>query len=122
MKNKKNIIAFAVIGVILIASIAAALIIQLGKEDGAYVTVEVNGVEVARYSLETDGEYELNGGTNTLRIKNGVAYMIDANCPDKTCCAFWRKIDQGGETITCLPNMLVVTVHGAGDDAPEIIV
>ena len=122
MKNKKNIIAFAIIGVILVASIIAALVIQLTKEDGSYVTVEVNGQEVARYSLDTDGEYVLNGGTNVLRIKNGVAYMIDANCPDKTCCAFWRKIDQNGETITCLPNMLVVTVHSDTDDGPEIIV
>ncbi len=118
---KKNIIAFAIIGVILVTSIVAVLIINSGKEDGAYVTVEVNGVEVARYGLDRDGEYVLNGGTNTLRIENGTAYMIDANCPDKTCCAFWRRIDQSGETITCLPNLLVVKVH-SGESAPEIII
>ena len=122
MKNKKNIIALAIIGVVLIASVVAALVIDLSKEDGAYVTVEVAGIEVARYSLDKDGEYVLNGGTNVLRIKDGVAYMIDANCPDKTCCAFWRRIDQGGEMITCLPNMLVITVIGNSDDAPELIV
>ena len=118
---KKNIIAFAIIGVILIASIVAVLIINSNKEDGAYVTVEVNGIEIARYSLDEDGEYVLNGGSNVLCIKNGTAYMVDANCPDKTCCAFWRRIDQSGETITCLPNLLVVKVY-SGEAAPEIII
>ena len=121
MRKTTNIIAFAVIGVILLISIIAATVIELNKAPGAYVTVEVNGAEVARYSLDKDGEYVLNGGTNVLCIKDGTAYMIDANCPDKTCCAFWRRIDQTGESITCLPNLLVVKVHG-GEDGPELIV
>ena len=119
--KKQNIIAIAIIAAILVAAIVAAIVIEITKEPGSYVTVEVNGVEIHRFNLDEDGEYVLNGGTNVLRIKNGVAYMVDANCPDKTCCAFWRRIDQNRESITCLPNHLVVTVHG-GEEGPELIV
>ena len=77
--------------------------------------VKVDGKEVARYSLSEDGEYELNGGTNILRIEDGKAYLTDATCPDHLC-VNQGKIDQTGETITCLPNRLTVTVVGAGDE------
>ena len=72
MRKTTNIIAFAVIGVILLISIIAATVIELNKAPGAYVTVEVNGAEVARYSLDKDGEYVLNGGTNVLWLDGHV--------------------------------------------------
>ena len=103
---------FILIGAILVVIIAVLLVIQLTKEDGAYVAVKVNGQEVAQYSLSVNGEYELNGGTNILRIEDGKAYLIDANCPDHLC-VNQGKIWRTGETITCLPNRLTVTVYGA---------
>jgi hypothetical protein len=103
--------------IILIASILAVaivlfLIVELTKEEGAGVTVKVDGVKVAEYSLSADGTYPLNGGTNILVIENGKAYLSDANCPDKLC-VHQGKISMTGETITCLPNKLTVSVFGA---------
>ena len=106
---------FILIGSILAVILIAFAVVTLTKKDGAYVVVKVDGKEVATYSLSEDGEHELNGGTNILRIEDGKAYLTDATCPDHLC-VNQGKIDQTGETITCLPNRLTVTVVGAGDE------
>ena len=106
--KKRDIILIASI---LIVAIAFFLIVELTKEEGAGVTVKVDGVKVAEYSLAKDGTYPLNGGTNILVIEDGRAYLSDANCPDKLC-VHQGKITMTGETITCLPNKLTVTVFG----------
>ena len=107
--KKRDIILIASI---LVIAIALFLIVELTKEEGAGVTVKVDGVKVAEYSLTANGTYPLNGGTNILVIEDGRAYLSDANCPDKLC-VHQGKISRTGETITCLPNKLTVTVFGA---------
>ena len=107
--KKRDIILIASI---LIVAIAFFLIVELTKEEGAGVVVKVDGTEVAEYSLSKNGTYPLNGGTNILVIENGKAYLTDANCPDKLC-VHQGKISRTGETITCLPNKLTVSVFGA---------
>jgi len=111
---------FILIGVILAVALILFGIIELSKEEGAYVLVRVDGTEVARYSLSDDGEYSLNGGTNILCVKDGKAYLTDADCPDHLCVK-QGKIDKSGETITCLPNKLTVTVYGAEDAGVDLI-
>ena len=52
-----------------------------------------------------------------------MAWLVDADCPDKLC-VHQGKIDKTGEVITCLPNKLTVTVIGAdsGDEPiPDLI-
>lgn len=102
--------------------LAAVLYLLLtgGRTAGAEVIVRVNGQETARYSLSRDGEYPLNGGSNILVIGGGEAWLRDANCPDKLCVR-QGKIRLNGQTITCLPNKLTVTVAG-GEDAPVDII
>lgn len=111
---------FILIGVILVIALLLFGVMELTKKDGAYVVVRVDGNEVARYSLSEDGEYSLNDGTNILRIQNGKAYLTNADCPDHLCVK-QGKIDQSGETITCLPNKLTVTVYGAEDADVDLI-
>ena len=81
MKKNDLLLLAGIIGVILLSFLVMGLL----KKDGAYVTVRVDGTETARYSLSEDGEYSLNGGTNVLRIENGKAYMLTADCPDHLC-------------------------------------
>lgn len=115
--KKKDLI---LIGIILAMILIAFLVVSFVKQDGAYVIVRVDGNEVVRYELTENGQYDLNGGTNVLRIEDGKAYLISANCPDLLCVK-QGKIDESGETITCLPNRLTVTVYGADGAEVELI-
>lgn len=117
MKKKDFILIGAILAIILIVF----AVIQLTEKDGSYVVVKVNGEEVAKYSLSENGEYELNGGTNILRIADGKAFLTDADCPDHLC-VNQGKISKSGQTITCLPNRLTVTVYSVDDsDDVELI-
>ena len=116
MKKK----AFILIGVIVAVIAIAITVLSLTKKDGDYVVVKVDGNEVARYSLTQDGEYSLNGGTNVLRIENGKAYLVSANCPDHLCVK-QGKIRADGQGITCLPNRLTVTVYGGADNEVDLV-
>ena len=108
MMNKKRIADASVI--VFFLSISLLLFLFLGKrKEGNEVRVMVEGKEIGVYSLSQDGEYHLNGGSNILIIENGKAYMADADCPDKLCVR-QGKIHRNGETITCLPNKLTITV------------
>ena len=111
------------IGAILVIALVAFAIVQMLSEDGAYVSVRIDGKEVATYSLSIDGEYALNGGTNILKIENGEAWMLDANCPTRgqTRCTAQGKISKTTESITCEPNKLVVIVRGGEMPDVELI-
>ena len=114
---------FIFIGILLALSLILLAVIFLTQNDGDYVIVRVDGKEVARYDLKNDGEYPLNGGTNILKIENGEAWMKEANCPQlsgKKCTA-QGKISKEGQTITCLPNKLTVTVYGTDGDVDIIV-
>lgn len=107
---------FILIGAILVITVATILVSTLTKKEGAYVLVKVGTDEIARYYLSEDGEYELNGGTNILRIEEGAAYLIDATCPDHLCVK-QGKIDQTNEAIVCKPNKLTIIVCNDDPDA-----
>lgn len=115
MKKRDFILIGAILGIILVVF----AITQLSKKEGACVVVKINGQEVAQYSLSENGEYELNGGTNILRIEDGKAFLVDADCPDHLC-VNQGKISKTGETITCLPNRLTITVYGAEKSDVEL--
>ena len=108
---KKHRLDIIVISLLLFISLTVLAVFLLTKEDGASVKVEVDGNVVGTYSLSVDGEYSLNGGTNILTVKDGVAYMTYSNCPDHTC-ENTGKVKHVGETIVCLPNRITVTVVG----------
>ena len=114
--KKRDII---LIGSVLLIAVALLLVVELSRQEGAYVLVRVDGQEVGKYQLSENGIYELNGGTNILHIENGEAYLSDANCPDKLC-VHQGRISKTNQVITCLPNKLTVTVYGA-EEGVELV-
>ena len=125
MSQKENVFTthrldIIVISLILIVSLLVILVSVLTRVDGAYVEVSVDGDTVGRYSLAIDGVYSLNGGTNTLTVQEGVAYMSYSNCPDHTC-ENTGKVKYVGQTIVCLPNRLSVTIVGDTDDSVDFM-
>ena len=114
---------FILISVLLLTAVAILLVFELGKEEGAKVKVYRDNVEIAEYSLSQDGVYSLNGGTNVLKIEDGQAFMIDADCPTlgNTKCTKQGKISKVGQRITCVHNMIEVVVSGAEDSDIDLI-
>ena len=108
------------IGALLVVSLAVVLITTLTRREGGYVEIEKNGELIATYSLSVNGEYSLNGGTNVLVIEGGVAYLKDANCPDKTCVKT-GKIRYVNQSIICLPNKISITVRGGSDNGVDLV-
>ena len=106
---------FILIGAILVIIAISIAVTALTKKDGSYVIVRVDGKQVAKYSLSENGEYELNGGTNVLRIKDGKAYVEDANCPggkgDR--CTVHAPISYDWESIICAPHEIVIAVQSS---------
>lgn len=118
-ERKKYIRDLILVGALLIAALLVLLVIRNRQErktgTDAVVTVRTSdGDEV--YPLSKDGVFSLNGGTNTLVIENGEAWVSEANCPDKVCMGM-GKISKNGEFIACLPNQVIIVVEG-GEESP----
>ncbi len=68
---------------------------------------------IAAYPLSEERTEEFlspDGGRNILVISAGEAYMQDADCPDRLCVEQGR-ISRTGQTLTCLPHRLLVTIE-----------
>ena len=101
--------------IILVAALLAVFLSLLffvyqNRREGTKAVVYVNGKEVASYSLLLEGEYELNGGTNILKIENGEAYMLHADCPKGICKNTGRK-GLMRDVIDCRPNNVTVIIE-----------
>ena len=102
------VLVFVAVGIVLL------IVTRNNGKEGAYVVVMVQNNEEARYSLAIDGVYDINGGTNTIEIKDGRVRMIEAFCPNHLCIRQgWIRFE--GQSIVCLPNRVSVTVRGTGD-------
>lgn len=58
------------------------------KETGAMVTVAVDGKVYGTYDLEKEQTIDIKAGdktTNILKISDGKAKMLTADCPDQLC-------------------------------------
>lgn len=105
---KKNDIVL-IIMILVIAVLCLLLHRIVGEKSADYITVKVNGKIEGVYSLADDREIELNHGSNILKIKNGEADMVSADCPDQLCVK-QKAISKNKESIICLPNKIIVEV------------
>ncbi|MBP3623474.1 MAG: NusG domain II-containing protein [Oscillospiraceae bacterium] len=117
--KRKPVFDLILIGGLLLLALVCYLLFAGSKSDGNVAVVCVNGVETERYPLYQNGRYPLNGGSNILIIENGVAWLEDADCPDKLCVR-QGKVHLDGQVITCLPNKLTVTIR-ADNSEVELI-
>ena len=118
-EKKKYLRDLIIVGALLLAALLALLLVRHRQEaktgtDAVAVVRTDDGEEV--YPLKKDGVFSLNGGTNTLVIENGEAWVSEADCPDKICMGM-GKISKNGEFIACLPNRVIIVVEG-GEESP----
>ena len=108
--NKKDIL---LILCILFLAIVLFFINSAGIKKGSYITVSVDGVVVDTFSLTEDMDKDIlleDGSYNHIRIKNGIASVTDADCPDKIC-VHQKGISKQGESIICMPHKMIITAY-----------
>ena len=120
-ENKKNVplrLWLLLLGVILLLSVAAILVMYFTRQPGAYVRISQDGEVVHKFPLDEDRTipYDtVSGGHNVVVIAEGQVSVTEANCPDQICVHHVPLSDAGGTPIVCLPNRLVVEIIGPAD-------
>lgn len=123
--KKKRLYDLLLIGGVLILAAVLLFVFVLNRRgnsdtaDGPCAVVLIDGEEAGRYPLSQNGSFPLNGGTNTLVVEDGYAWVTDSDCPDKIC-EHMGKIHMNGQLIVCLPNGVIVTVEGGEDSGVDI--
>lgn len=122
MKSKRN--DLILISVFIAAAVIFFTVSNLFyHEKGAYVNITVDGTTYKTLPLNEDTTITIdgyNGGKNILQIKDGYAFITEADCPDKLC-QKQKKIKYKGETLVCLPHRVVVSVlSGKNSDIDSI--
>ncbi len=106
--------------VILITAAAGLLLMNFTKTQGNKAVVKIDGVETAEYLLSEDTEFEIRTGINgenrnVVVIKDGKAFVSEADCPDGICRQY-KPVSYVGETIVCLPHKVVIEITGTDTD------
>lgn len=118
MKIKKTDILITA-SLLVISLLMAFAVSNMGThETGQILRVEVNGEVKYEVPLDKDQVLEIDDGVhfNKIVIKDGKAYMDEANCRDQICTQM-QEISIDGETIICLPNRVYLeVVDQAGQD------
>ena len=113
-KLKKRRYDFLLLTAIIAAGVVFALFLLVFSKQGGAVRVSVNGEKIAEYPLDTDAVYTIQGcggGTNTLTISGGYAFVSESSCPDHLC-EKTGKINKAGQSVICLPNRVIVEIIG----------
>lgn len=110
-KKFKKADALLLLALFLAGLLVAGILVLTGR-NGATVQVRVSGEVTASYPLDTDRTVVIegaDGGTNTLVIRDGEAFVESASCPDGLCVGMGH-IKRSGQSVVCLPNEVVVEI------------
>lgn len=128
MKIKKGDII--VIGFLLMFSLAFSFIITkiTSQAKGNILRIKQDSKIIKEVALDKDQEFKVEylGHYNIIKIKDGKAFVSDADCSDKICIHMY-PIHNVGETIICLPHRLFLEVYSkdkkaGGDDQIDKVV
>ena len=123
-KTKKNDILL--IGAILVLALAAYVGVSIFQDATTYnaeALVLIDGEEYGRFPLDIDvvERIELpDGSYNVLVIEEGKADVTEASCPDGICVNH-RAVSRQKQSITCLPNKLVVEIRNGEESDVDAI-
>jgi hypothetical protein len=111
---------FALLDLPIILAVAAGLcysIAALPTQNATSVNVFREGHLIARYPIAVNRDVVIDGVTGklVLRIQNGKARIVDANCPGKICIAT-GAIRLPSQEIVCIPNRVMITVSSSHSD------
>ena len=113
-KTRNRKLDLIIIACMIAVGLLVLAVVWFTQKAGEMVTVEVSGEPVASFPLSEELTYVINGkngGTNTLIIRNGYAWIEEASCPDGLC-RNMGKIRNSSQSIVCLPNQVVIRITG----------
>ena len=110
---KKNI-TWIIISVFLALAFIIYVLSYVFSVDSDQVTVLVDGQEYGTYSLQEEREVRIETaqGYNILVIKDGQAYVAEADC-DNQVCVHTQPVRPSGGQIICLPHRVVIRLKMA---------
>ncbi len=109
-KHKKDLLLIVII--LAVAAVGFTVNHYIRKKPATQLEITVDGKVVELLDLSKDTEMTIdgwNGGTNHLIIRDGMAWVDEASCPDKVC-IHQGKAAMNRQMIVCLPNRMVATV------------
>ena len=85
--------------------------------DGADIEISVDGKLYGTYSLSKDDVIDIDTdlGHNQVTVKDGKAFMSQADCPDGYCME-QGHISHNHQTLVCLPHKLVVEISNDSEN------
>ena len=110
--SKRRRMDFILIAVVMFIALISAVIVYLTHNKGDMAVIKVDGNIVSELSLSDNTTITIEGyqgGSNTVSIIDGKAYVSEADCPDEICVKT-GGISRAGETIVCLPHRVVVEI------------
>lgn len=115
MKNRlSNAIIIPIVAVLFAILCLFAFLLKTNNADfdGATVIIKKGTHTIEEVNTDLlENSYEVDLGTNRIRIdKDGVS-MIYASCPDKLC-VNQGKINKKGQSVICLPNKIIIEIAG----------
>lgn len=124
--NKKDICLAAAV---LTAALVCGLVFwgdnskKKGGMESSVLEITIDGELYGNFPLNEDmeGTITTSYGSNTVVIEQGLAYVREADCPDKIC-AGMPRISQDGEMICCLPHRLFLAVRADKDSGYDAVV
>ncbi|MBM0045928.1 NusG domain II-containing protein [Anaerococcus sp. mt242] len=111
MKIKKGDIIIS-LGLLVLSMLMAFGISNMNtKSGGQILRIEKDSKLYGEFPLNVDREIVIDDDAhyNKVIIKDGKAYMQEANCRDQIC-THMQEISINGETIICLPNRVFLEV------------
>ena len=109
----KNSRPFRIMDAVIAAVLIGALVFFVAfnrPATGSYAEIYRAGKLVKTMPLNIDAvyEYECEGKTNTITVKDGKISVTDSGCPDKIC----MNMSGAAGFIICLPHKLLIKICG----------
>ncbi|MBR0374545.1 MAG: NusG domain II-containing protein [Mogibacterium sp.] len=116
---------FILLALLVVIGVAGSVLLAAGRTAGGTVVIKVDGELYGTYPLSEDRTVTVTvgdpsaGDYNIVEIKDGAVRVTEASCKNQVC-VHHAAITRSGESIICLPNRMIVTIEGRGDDIDAV--
>ena len=111
------------IGILIIATVLSFIFLGLPAKGEWGTSVEIRGDNSFREEWSLRGTHciTVSGplGNTVIEIDDGSVHVHSSPCPAKTCIKMGKK-NRSGEIIVCVPNKVIIIIHGGESELDGI--